>query len=153
MANMVNTYRHATHTIDLNVYPISKVWHNCGNCLLKGMFLEVFNLTKMWWSKYDLIYYDFSVILASFLVGYVDVGSLLTLDCCFTFCRFLQWEFRGWKNILQCFFLKNKLCNRLTEHLPLVRSMFSQKQYISTSFPYKEVVWIRDLASQDMYVY
>ncbi len=37
-------------------------------------------------------------------------------------------------------FLKNKLRNRLTEHLPLVTTMFAQKHYTLTSFPYKEVV-------------
>lgn len=44
------------------------------------------------------------------------------------------------RTFLNVSFMKNKLHNHLTEHLPLVTSMLTQEHYTLTSFPYNEVV-------------
>jgi hypothetical protein len=91
-----------------------------------------------------LLFADFWFF-AGFLF-FVDLCSLLIFGFLLIFCMCLLHTLqvlgsvedeRTFSNVA---FLKNKLRNRLTEHLPLVTTMFAQKHYTLTSFPYKEVV-------------
>lgn len=72
----------------------------------------------------------------------------LWVVCMFTLCYFLSMlcilqvlgSIEDERTILNVSSMKNKIHNHLTEHWPLVTSMFTKEHYTLTSFSYNEVV-------------